>query len=509
MKLTLSLALVAAGGAVLFTSFVGGQAPSEAAELNPVEAGAVLTPEQVKSDLALAEEAFERVHPGYTRYASDAEMRSAWAAIVTKAQDDGGMPLGDFYLEVNRALTTIRCDHTKAELPRSMRDARKGQPLYLPLRWEWIEGRGIIESAGQGVDASFGDEILAIDGRPIDEAVEAVSRYIPVDGYTEWSRRSGISQSLEFMGGGLDHFGALLWDVSEVATLSVRTADGETREVTAPRISFEEWSDLGRASEANFKDAVTYRTLADGVGYLSVDTFVNYRDPVKPKSIYRPLFKAMRDNGVQTLILDLRRNGGGSSDAQYGLLANLIDGPYQPIKEMRAKTLDLNGIRPYLWTWDSRALDPNPLGFSRNEDGTYALRRFVSDDLQKVRPARYAFEGKLIVLTSDTNSSGSTNMSAWLKEMDRAVFVGEMTGGSAQGVTAGLQFTLTLPESGVRMRLPFFRLYNNVSEFEEGLGISPDIAAPMTVEAFRARRDPALEMALAVARQQVAKPTDK
>lgn len=501
MKFTFSLALITAGIAVLFTTLVGGEAPSEAAELNPVDAGAVLTPAQVKSDLALAEEAFERVHPGYTRYASQDEMQSAWASIVSKAEADGGMPLGDFYLEVNQALTTIRCDHTKAELPRSMRNARKGQPLYLPLRWEWIEGRGLIESAMSGVDVSYGEEILSIDGRPLAEAVKAVSRYIPVDGYTEWSRRSGISQSLEFMGGGVDHFGAILWDVPETATLTVRGSSGETREVTMPRISFKDWTDLGAKSEANFKDAVTYKRLADGVGYLSVDTFVNYRDPVKPKTIYRPIFKAMRDEGVKTLILDLRRNGGGSSDAQYGLLANLIDAPYQPIKEMRAKTLDLDGIRPYLWTWDSRALDPNPLGFSKNDDGTYALRSFVSDDLKKVRPARYAFEGKLIVLTSDTNSSGSTNMSAWLKELDRAVFVGEKTGGSAEGVTAGLQFTLTLPTSGVRMRLPFFHLFNNVSEFEEGLGISPDIAAPMTVEAFRAKRDPALEMALSVAQQ--------
>lgn len=64
---------------------------------------------------------------------------------------------GYFYLEVNQVLTTIRCDHTKAELPRSLRKAREGQSLYLPLRWEWIEGRGVIESAAAGVDLIHGD----------------------------------------------------------------------------------------------------------------------------------------------------------------------------------------------------------------------------------------------------------------------------------------------------------------------------------------------------------------
>lgn len=499
MKFALSLAAIATGGALLFTAFSRSEAQDQRTKMNHVPADAVLTPEQVMRDLELAEEAFSRVHPGYTRYASEQEMAAAWAGIKDAAKDASGMPLGDFYLAVNGALTTIRCDHTKAELPRSIRAQRKGQPLYLPMRWEWIEGRALVETTGGDSAVQRGDEILTIDGRDIGEMVQAVSQYIPVDGYTDWSRRSGISQSLEFMGGGVDHFGALLWDVPAQAELKVRSPDGKERAITLDRVSFADWSKMGRKSEANFKDAVTYKTLADGVGYLSVDTFVNYREPIKPKKIFQPLFKQMRDQGVETLVLDLRLNGGGSGDAQYELLANLIDRPYKPMKEMRAKTLDLDGIRPYLWTWDSRALDPNPLGFSKNEDGTYALRRFVSSDLKTVKPAKFAFDGRLIVLTSDTNSSGSTNLSAWLKELDRAVLVGERTGGSAEGVTAGLQFTLTLPESGVRLRLPFFFMRNNVSEFQKGMGLTPDIAAPMTVEAFRQGRDPALDMAKAIA----------
>lgn len=499
MKFALSLAAIVAGGALLFTAFSGSEAQDQRTKMNHVPADAVLTPEQVMRDLELAEEAFSRVHPGYTRYASEKDMAAAWASIKDTARDASGMPLGDFYLAVNGALTKIRCDHTKAELPRSIRAQRKGQPLYLPMRWEWIEGRALVDATTADSTVQRGDEILTIDGREIGQIVQVVSQYIPVDGYTEWSRRSGISQSLEFMGGGVDHFGAFLWDIPAQAELTVRSANGEERAVTLDRISFVDWSEMGRKSEANFKDAVTYKTLADGVGYLSVDTFVNYRDPVKPKKIFQPLFKQIRDQGVDTLVLDLRLNGGGSGDAQYELLANLIDRPYKPIKEMRAKTLDLDGIRPYLWTWDSRALDPNPIGFSKNDDGTYALRRFVSSDLKTVKPAKYAFKGKLIVLTSDTNSSGSTNMSAWLKELDRAVLVGEKTGGSAEGVTAGLQFTLTLPESGMRLRLPFFFMRNNVSTFEKGMGVSPDIAAPMTVKAFREARDPALEMAKTIA----------
>ncbi|MEO0464025.1 MAG: S41 family peptidase [Pseudomonadota bacterium] len=495
--ITTSIALFAAGCS-------GADAQSPDPKPAYIAADGALTPEQVARDIALAEEAFSRIHPGYTRYASEEAMKGAWANVVAAGKAQGGIKLGDFYLAVNQVLTQIRCDHTKAELPRSMQEARKGQPLYLPLRWEWIDKRGVIETAARGVAATHGEEIVAIDGRSLGEMVEAIAPHIPFDGYTEWSRRSGISQSREFMGGGVDHFGALLWDVPAQARVTLRSAAGETREVSMPRISYAEWRKLGRKSEINFKDAVSFERIGSHAAYISVDTFVNYRDPVKPKAIFQPIFKALLDEGRDALILDLRRNGGGSGGPQYELLANLIDAPYRPLKEMRAKTLDLDGIRPYLWTWDSRALDPSPLGFLRNDDGTYALRRFVSSDLKKVKPAKYAFKGRLFVLTSDTNSSGSTNMTAWLKELDRGVLIGERTGGSAEGPTAGLQFTMALPESGVRLRLPFFHMLNNVSSFDAGLGISPDIAAPMTVEAFRAKRDPALDMAKSMAAQKPA-----
>ena len=473
----------------------------------PAAAQDTLTPEQVREDVALAKEAFERVHPGYTRYATLDEMNGEWQSIIDKAEAKGGMSLPEFYLASEKALVAIRCDHTKAELPRSLRNERAGKPLYIPARWSYIDGRAIVEVPGEGSGLLRGDEIVSLDGRAMSDVIADVRPFIPVDGYTEWTRNGGIGQSLEFMGGAVDHFGALMWEIPQTASLQVKSKSGERRSVDAARVDFETWSALGSASQANFKEAVHFERMGDDVAYLRVDTFVNYRDPVDPEDLFDPIFDAIRDEGRDTLILDLRNNGGGSSEPAFELLANIISEPYQPIREMRAKTLNLDGIRDYLWTWDSRALNPNPLGFSTNEDGTYALRGFVSDDLKTVRPKRSAFTGTVIALTSTNNSSGSTNFLSWLGEMDRAVTIGEKTGGSAEGPTAGLQFTLTLPNSGVRMRLPFFHVLNNVSDFEEGLGITPDVSAPMTLEAFLQGRDPALEAALAYASNTGAKAT--
>ncbi len=476
------------------------QAETAATESSYVAADARMSVEQVRRDVMLAKEAFSRIHPGYTRYASLKEMDAAWAKIIAQAEASGSLSLPEFYLAVELALTTIRCDHTKAELPRSLRAERVGKPLYLPFRWQVIEGRGLIENASEGLDLARGDEILTIDDKPLSDILSMVAPFIPIDGYTEWSRTGGLSQSLEFMGGAVDHFGMYLWDTPGVARLTVRNAEGVTREVSVPRISFKEWTALGGTRAANFKDAVAFRRVGERAGYLKIDTFVNYRQPVDPATIYEPIFAAMAQEGRDTLILDLRENGGGSSDAAQGLAAYLIEESQQLKRSIQVATLDLSGVRQHLSSWEPQALDPDPRAFITNDDGSYTLRDGIVGETAVFTPEDNAFDGRLIVLTSNNNSSGSTNLLTILAQQERTTLIGEPTGGSAEGPTAGIQFILTLPESGIRARLPIFRYRNNVDQFERGFGVSPDIAAPMTVAAFREARDPALERAQALAR---------
>lgn len=447
---------------------------------------------QIASDLSLAEEAFSRVHPGYTRYATGGQMQQAWASIKARAVREEGMSVADFYLEISRALTTIRCDHTAAQISSSMRRERKGAPLYLPFRWRLIEGRGIVETVPEGSPLSRGDEILAIDGRSLVETVEAVVPFIPVDGFTEWSRGNEISQESFFMGGGVDHFAPFLWAVPKIAALVIETPIGEKRAVKVARTTFSQWSAMGDPSQKSFRDSVTFERIGTKGAYLSVNSFVNYLDPIKPKKIFDPIFLAMKREGRTSLILDLRKNGGGTDAVQFGLLKNLIGKPFRPIKENRAKTLNLDGIRKHLFSWDKSALKPSSIRFSKNHDGTYRLKRLFMSDLRTLKPGKHAFDGDLYVLIGPDMSSGSTNLLASLREVGRGTMIGAPTGGSAEGPTAGTLFTLTLPESGLRATLPYYHVMNNTTKFEWGLGISPDVLTPLTVAEFRSGNDPAL-----------------
>lgn len=459
----------------------------------------MLTAEQVTSDVALAQEAFERIHPGYTRYAEAATLKAAWAGLARKAQEQQGMRVGEFYIELQKVLTLIRCDHTKAELPEALKDERDVIPVYLPFRWTLIEDRAIISIPGHS-GLARGEEIISIDGRPISEMIAEVRPLIPTDGFAEWAKRGGISESLEFAGGAIDHFGALLWDIKPQAELEIADARGARRNVRLDRMTFQAWTGLpeqaGEVEARSFSKAVTFEPLGEKAGYLRIDSFINYRDIVEPAKIYDPIFDRMATEGRDRLILDLRKNGGGSTDAKNALIARLIGEKLTPMDDAYMITLDHKGIENHLWTWDKRAINPSPLGFTKNSDGNYSLRPMFEDNLQMIEPAKNAFHGKLIVLTSDENSSGSATFLGLMQRSDRATLVGEKTGGSPDGATAGVIFFLTLPASKIRMRVPAIRYYADMGEgFTAGSGVAPDIETERTVADFRLGRDPALERA--------------
>lgn len=434
-----------------------------------------LTLAQINNDLTLVESAYQRIHPGYGRYIDISVLDKAWQSIKNNAQQNNGMRLADFYLQVSETLAMIRCDHSKAELPKTLADAREIIPVYLPLTWTMIEDQVIVINATKQSGLKLGDVITHIDGMPINQRITQLNKYIPTDGFTDHTKVNAIAASSEHRGGALDHFGAMLWPTEPQANITYTELSGVTRKKAVRRIVYSEWKKLNTNKKRNFIDAVNFKPLNNHTGYLKIDTFVNYRNPIKPDKLYDPIFKKIQANQTTHLILDLRQNGGGSNEPHHRLLAHLMSKKFRPAKDVRVKTLNLDGLKKHLFTWEKSALNPKASRFNHNADGSYSFKPSVLDDTQWIKPDKTAFTGQLIVLTSRNNSSGSTNLMSALKSRPNTTFVGEATGGSLEGPTAGVLFFLKLPESGITARIPVFRYYNDVDNFDVGLGITPDV----------------------------------
>lgn len=452
---------------------------------------------QAGADVLLLRRALVEVHPGFGRYTStDATlaMLDNLAERVAKGTTDA-----ELYPEVSLVLARLRCDHTKAELPRAMASYRKENPSYLPFVFRIFAGRMYVAGAGSGVGLERGDEIVSINRRAVGDVLEKVSRYLSVDGWTDHAKIFELENAGgELMGSAIDHFWPLLYGWPQQWELEVRTLkDAGVKRVTADPILYQQWNELAAQAfpgAANFKDAVRFRILDEKTALLEVDTFVNYREPVDAVAMLQPAFQELRDKQIEHLILDLRKCGGGSDDAAAALGSFLFAEPPPPPKQAWVRTYRVGDLREHLSTWDQRVFEAPDEMFKKLDNGFY---EFVASGSEPTRPNPLAFGGRFSVLVGPANQSGATITLAFLRAYrPNTRLIGEATGGSAEGPTAGVILFLKLPGSGITVRIPGIRSRLGVP-FVPGMGQEPDLIVRETVADWIAGRDAVLEAARA------------
>lgn len=452
-----------------------------------------LTPEAARADVALLRRALEEIHPGTTRYASADELARAFDEL--DARSAAGLTSAALYLELSRVVGLVRCGHSRVEGPPALERHRAEHATHLPFAFRWLEGRMIVTRAADGaVGLARGDEVVALDGVPVARLVTELGPLMPLDGRTDAARASRLDTPYEWEDCGLDHYLPLVHGFRARFELTVRGADGKERALTVPAVTSVQARSLRPAPSADFARAVSARDLDATTALLTVETFVNYRQPVEPERVYRPYFAGFLERGIEHLVVDLRANGGGSDDAAWALARFLAREPFTTrARPPRQKRLRYGDLVPHLETWESNAFELPEELFTRLPDGWFEHREPPETPLT---PHELAFPGRITVLTGPFNASGVTMLLAVLREHAELRLVGEPTAGSAEGPTAGLIFFLTLPASGIRVNVPVLSQRTSATRFEPGLGVTPDVLVPETVADLLAGRDAALARAL-------------
>jgi hypothetical protein len=473
----------------------------------------MLSPEQAAADVALARRALELIHPGLDRYTPKADLDAAFARLEERVRQP--IPDVELYGEVSLLLASIHCDHTKAELPGVLSRFRKENPSHFPFRFRLFDGRMYVASSDPGqIPLERGTEILSINGVPVRAILDRIGAAVSYDGFTDFVTPSKLEADGDLMGSDFDHFYPVFFGFPETLEVEIRARNAEApRRVVLKPISYQEWQKLpwpSVPSNAEFHKTTTWKMLDPKTAYLRIETFVNYRNPVDPATVYDPIFQAIGIAGAGHLIVDLRENGGGSTDASEGLARYLLEKPFFLTKSVRLKAIRYGDLPQHIQSWgDPKELFEPPVErFRKLPDGWYEeIPEAGSSRLTDVSPHR--FKGRVTVLIGPANGSGSTMLIAKLKDEGRVRLVGLPTGGSAEGPAGGQIFFLKLPNSGITVRVPTKLSLTNVSSFRRGHGVSPDVEVRPTLEDFLAGRDPALDAALGApaSRRSVAGPS--
>ena len=123
-------------------------------------------------------------------------------------------------------------------------------------------------------------------------------------------------------------------------------------------------------------------------------------------------------------------------------------------------------------------------------DGKYHMR-YLEKHIYK--PKKNNYEGQVYVLTGGPTFSASAIVCNVLKGQEGITLLGEETGGGWYGNNGIMIPDIKLPHTGVRVRLPLFRLVQYNHTAIKGTGIPPDILVPTSYDALLKGNDKKME----------------
>jgi C-terminal processing protease CtpA/Prc len=196
---------------------------------------------------------------------------------------------------------------------------------------------------------------------------------------------------------------------------------------------------------------------------------------------------------LKGLVVDLRANEGGL-DCGDPILERFTREPSElPANRLVRYRKTPAHLNRYLDTWDDSFRDWG----ERAQPFDERFFKLPAADTS-VRPRGTRLTQGLAVLIGPTNSSATFVFAQRVKQGRIGTLVGQATGGNQRGINGGAFFFARLPASGLEFDQPLIGTFP--PQPMPDAGIEPDVAVAPTAGDIAARRDPALQRALALAR---------
>ena len=405
-----------------------------------------ISEEKLIEDFDYALQELRLQHQGFYNYVdkdkTDAEieaLRNEISAPMTKLE---------FYQSIRLLVGLMNEGHGSVDLPKVLMIKTGLSKSFLPITVKFLN-RDLAITQNFGVDIeglSKGAKLVAINGEPISQITEKLLPLIATDGFNETSK-------YEWMGGvNLSLLYRLVYGKKEVFQLEVIEPNEVKRKIVGiPAIRYTEF----KSKNAKFKpkrfnyNLFGFEQVNDSIGYLSIPSFGN--DDIDYEDFYKVQFRAIDSLGIKHLIIDIQRNGGGEEGNENLLFSYLMEERIQKYNKVTMLP------KPYEINKNDRSykLDKWELKGNVAERGSFTCFSDYFSELGYTLPNKESiYKGKLYVLISGYTFSGGAEFASMIKMADRAIFIGEETGGAYEGNVSGYSETIKLPNSKITIDIP-------------------------------------------------------
>lgn len=429
-----------------------------------------LTLTQLQEDFDKLRSAMEEAHGGLYRFSTKAEMdkrfdayRKRLATITTQKQ---------FILLLSELLADTRDGHMRLDVDEATGTAVNKARLF-PFRLQVHDSRLVVLYNETPADATIkpGMEILSINGRKAADLIQSMFPYLPADGYIKTGKLRRLDRSFP-------QYYWLVIDTTATFTITAKDDGGKTITtkvdgvVNTNREANRNNNAVNREILANMRkldgsaENISLQFLNDGtIAHLRIRTFggQDFRDKLDS------VFKTVQDKKTPTFILDLRGNGGGVDEYGAFLVSQFVNKPFRYFDRIH-----LNTITPSFTTFNESTIENLRSGVTPDPNGGFLVTPKLHSGVGEQQPGKYPFLGKLFVLMDGGTFSTAADVTALLRHLTKAIFIGEESGGGYEGNTSGLNAQLKLPNSKLGLRVQMSEYFNAVTPAEKGRGTIPD-----------------------------------
>ncbi|GAO42258.1 S41 family peptidase [Flavihumibacter petaseus] len=456
-------------------------------------------PAELQRDYTLFRNILEESHPSVTWYTSPDSM--AWYFDWGYRQLADSLNERQFRAILTYVISKIRCGHTSTRFSKKYLHYLDTANLnYFPLSIKILENDTVLLSnnlqrANQVLPR--GTMLTSLNGIPINNFTDSLSKFIPNDGYNASYLRQALSNRGAFgawirLVEGFQPAYTLgyLDSTQQEKLLAFRLMEPPKKDSTKrnviPQIK-EKLKRRERKEERLFAARSIQIDTGLSTAYMTVNTF-NNGNQLHP--FFRNSFHELNKLNIRHLVIDIRGNGGGNVNHSTFLTRLLIDQKFKLADSLYAVSRK-SKYGKYIQYRSFSGLFLSIITH-RDKNGRY---HFGYYERHKFKPRRKDhFDGNVYVLMGPNSFSAAVLFAQAMKGQSNVMLIGEETGGAAYGNTAWFIPNVTLPETGVRFRLPKFRLVIDKNRPKDGRGVLPDLEVRTTRDMFITNRDGKVEL---------------
>jgi hypothetical protein len=450
--------------------------------------------DELQKDYTLLRNILEKKHPSLYWYTPKDSMDNFFEQGYQHIKDS--MTELQFGWEIIAPLTNkIRCGHTSFTMSsgwnKFIRDKRiPSFPLLLKIWADTMVVIGNINTKDSVIKR--GTLITAVNGIRNHDLLKKMFSYLAQDGYAE--NVNYIRLSMNF-----PYFHRNIFGLYKNYLIQYIDSTGNEKKAFIPyydpsadtlekdkKFSFNAERKLSRQQKLQWIRSLKTDTV-QSIATLKINSFTKGH----LQSFFRRSFKKINNKNIQHLIIDVRNNGGGNIN-NFVYLARFIRNSSFKVADTAASIA--KNFRPFSKYIKADFFDKPALFFltRKGNDNKY---HFGFWEKRSIKPRqRNHFNGDVYVLTNGLTFSASALFCNAVKGQSNVQLVGEETGGGWYGNSGIVIPDIVLPNTRLKVRLPFFRLvqYNHVAQ--KGTGVLPDVFISPTLNDVRNNVDRKMEV---------------